>query len=69
MFVDGCGSHLSAQFLQYCMTHDIDLLVLPLHTLHVLQPLDVGVFKEVKKVLSTAAEQSWARMPAGSAIS
>ena len=69
MIVDGHGSHLSAQFVRFCMTHDIDLLVLPPHTSHVLQPLDVGVFKELKKELSIAAEQRWARMPAGTAIS
>jgi hypothetical protein len=51
------------------MMHDIDLLVLPPHTLHVLQPLDVGVFEELKKELSSAAEQRWAKMPAGFAVS
>ena len=51
------------------MTHNIDPLVLPPHTLHVLQPLVVGIFKELKKELSTEAEQRWANMPAGTAIS
>jgi hypothetical protein len=69
LIVDGHSSHLSAQFVQFCMTHNLDPLVLPPHTLPVLQPLDVGVFKELKKELSTAAEQRWANMPAGTAIS
>ena len=51
------------------MTHNIDLLILPPHTSHVLQPLDVGVLKELKKELSTAAEKRWARLSAGTAIS
>jgi hypothetical protein len=58
LIVDCHGSHLSAQFVQFCMTHNIDLLVLPPHTSHVLQPLDVGVFEKLKKELSTAAEQA-----------
>ena len=38
------------------MTHNINLLVLPPHTLHVLRPLDVGIFKELEKDLSASAE-------------
>jgi hypothetical protein len=58
LILNGHGSHLSAWFCCYSHNHDIDLL-LPPHTSNVLQPLDVGVFKELKKVICQAAEDRW----------
>jgi hypothetical protein len=37
--------------------------------LHVLQPLDVGVFKELKKVICTAAEDRWRLLADGDCLS
>jgi hypothetical protein len=42
--VDGHGSHLTRNFLQYCLTHKILLCILPPHSTHSLQPLDVVLF-------------------------
>jgi hypothetical protein len=50
LIVDGHGSHLTKDFIDYCDTHRILLAVLPPHSTHTLQPLDVVMFKP----LSTA---------------
>lgn len=34
--------------IAYCIEHAIDLLILPPHTWHMLQPLDVSVFSPLK---------------------
>jgi DDE superfamily endonuclease len=44
LIVDGHESHCSIEFIEFCCDHKISLLILPPHTTHLLQPLDVGVF-------------------------
>src|SRR5271170_1385657 len=41
LILDGHGSHVTGEFLGYCIQHKIVLLVLPPHTSHLTQPLDV----------------------------
>lgn len=48
LLLDGHISHHSLQCLEYCAQHEIELLCLPPHTTHVLQPLDRTVFKPLK---------------------
>lgn len=48
LLLDGHISHQSLQSLEYCVEHQIELLCLPPHTTHVLQPLDRTVFKPLK---------------------
>ena len=50
---DGHDSHISADFVAYCIHHRIDLILLPPHSSHLLQPLDVGVFSPLKRAVST----------------
>jgi hypothetical protein len=50
LLVDGHGSHLTEEFLEYCHRHKILLGIYPPHSTHTLQPLDVVMFK----LLSTA---------------
>ncbi|KAM0709946.1 hypothetical protein Q7P35_002308 [Cladosporium inversicolor] len=57
LLLDGHGSHLTARFIAFCLDRNIDLVVLPPHTSHVLQPLDVGVFSPLKRALSTEIEK------------
>ena len=45
---DGHGSHVSIELIELARAHNIHLLCLPAHTTHVLQPLDVAVFKSFK---------------------
>lgn len=44
LIVDGHGSHINMQFLQYCQDHRILVAVFPPHATHRLQPLDVSLF-------------------------
>ena len=48
LILDGHNSHTSLEFKIYCVEHDIILLLLPPHTSHILQPLDVGCFSSVQ---------------------
>ena len=48
LLFDGHGSHLSQEFLDFCWKYHIRPFLLPAHTTHLLQPLDVGVFQSLK---------------------
>jgi hypothetical protein len=50
--MDGHSSHITANVIAFCMQNGIDLLILPPHTPHLLQPLDVGVFAPLKRALA-----------------
>lgn len=51
LIVDGHGSHVQARCIAFCMERSIDLMVLPAHTSHMTQPLDVGVFQPLKPAM------------------
>ena len=55
--MDGHGSHITAKFISYCMNNSIDLLILPPHTSHVLQPLDISIFQPLKRALAIEADR------------
>ena len=42
---DGHASHVSVELNELARANNIHLLFLPAHTSHILQPLDLGVFK------------------------
>lgn len=42
---DGHASHISIEVIEFARANGIYILCLPAHTTHILQPLDVGVFK------------------------
>ncbi|KAF1996484.1 DDE-domain-containing protein, partial [Amniculicola lignicola CBS 123094] len=44
LILDGHGSYVTQDFLQYCEENRILLAVFPPHLTHTLQPLDVGDF-------------------------
>ena len=48
LFVDGHNSHISIEVVLLAIKNYISLICLPPHSTHLLQPLDVGVFKSVK---------------------
>lgn len=48
LILDGHGSHVNIDFMWECYQRRIVLLFLPAHTSHVLQPLDVACFSQVK---------------------
>lgn len=50
LILDGHGSHATPDFMRLCVLHKIQLVYLPAHTSHVLQPLDISVFGPLKTV-------------------
>ena len=54
--MDGHSSHITANVIAFCMEHAIDLLILPPHTSHVLQPLDMSVFSPLKRALAAETD-------------
>ncbi|MES9884138.1 MAG: hypothetical protein ABW185_25105 [Sedimenticola sp.] len=49
LIYDGHASHISSSLIEWAKSHNIILFVLPAHTSHILQPLDVGVFGPFKR--------------------
>ncbi|KAM0711415.1 hypothetical protein Q7P35_002155 [Cladosporium inversicolor] len=64
LIMDGHGSHITANVIAHCMERAIDLLILPPHCSHILQPLDVSVFSPLKRALA-AETDAVARLDAG----
>ena len=52
LLMDGHGSHLTEEFLEYCHRHKILLGIYPPHSTHTLQPLDVVMFKPLSTAYS-----------------
>ena len=48
LILDGHSSHVSLRIVETALANNIILLCLPAHSTHLLQPLDVAVFKPVK---------------------
>jgi hypothetical protein len=53
LIVDGHGSHLTQDFIEYCHQKRIILAVLPPHSTQTLQPLDVVCFKPLSSAYSS----------------
>ena len=61
MFVmDGHGSHLTKEFVDYCYEPEVKISVflLPPHSTYILQPLDIGVFQSFKHYHQELLEES-----------
>ena len=54
---DGHKSHVSLGVIDWAKAHNIILFVLPAHTSHLLQPLDVGCFGPLSKILSNSCHK------------
>ena len=54
--MDGHSSHVSWQFLDYCLQNDIIPFCLPPHSTHLLQPLDVGLFSPLQRNYSSCLD-------------
>jgi len=57
LIVDGHSSHVNMAFVNWADQHGIILLILPPHTTHRLQPLDVGMFQPLSTNYSTELDQ------------
>jgi len=49
LIMDGCDSHKTYEFGDLCTKNNIIPFLLPSHSTHILQPLDVGVFQAYKQ--------------------
>jgi hypothetical protein len=54
--MDGHSSHDTIEFRDYCSENNIITLCMPPHSSHLLQPLDVGCFRPLKRAYSTQIE-------------
>lgn len=57
LIMDGHSSHVTAKGISFCMQNAIDLLIMPPHCSHVLQPLDVSVFAPLKRALGKETDK------------
>ena len=60
---DGHSSHLTIELIELAKANDVHLLCLPAHTTHILQPLDVGIFKPLKAFFSKACHRYIMKCP------
>ena len=60
LICDGHDSHISAPFVRFCIDNNIVLFLLPPHSSHLLQPLDVGVFSPLKHAMSSQLSRLYA---------
>lgn len=58
LLVDGHASHLSIKLIDRAIESDVVLLCLPPHTTHMLQPLDVAVYRALKAELGKVVAQA-----------
>ena len=63
LIMDGHGSHVTVDLIELARENSIHLLCLPSHTSHILQPLDVGVFKSFKTSFSKACRRYLGQHP------
>jgi hypothetical protein len=57
LILDGHGSHVTAKFNQYCTQNSIIVLCMPLHSSHLLQPLDVSCFAVLKQSYGSVVQE------------
>ena len=50
LLLDGHASHISLELMKLAKENNVILFKLPAHTSHLVQPLDVGVFKTSKAI-------------------
>ena len=60
---DGHASHMSIEAIEYSKNNGIYFLCLLSHTTHILQPLDIGVFKSFKANFSKACTTYMSKNP------
>ena len=56
LIIDGHGSHITYSMIKRAVEENIKIILLPLHTTNVLQPLDVGLFRSLKANLSKVTD-------------
>jgi hypothetical protein len=57
LIIDGHSSHITARFIAFCITSKIDLFLLPLHSSHKTQPLDLSIFGPLKTAINLEVDR------------
>lgn len=58
LILDGFAGHLSMEIIDYCLRFDIQIVTLPAHSTHLMQPMDVGVFSHLKRKHQTVLAEA-----------
>jgi hypothetical protein len=61
LLVDGHSSHVNMAFLNWCDAHRIVVMILPPHSTHRLQPLDVGLFSPLAVVYTLKLSDTYTK--------
>jgi DDE superfamily endonuclease len=69
LLLDGHSTHLTLPFLEACDEANIILALIPAHSTHIMQPLDVGLFGPLSRAYSAALEAKQSSLPLATAIS
>ena len=57
LIYDGHKSHVAISVIEWAKAHNITILVLPAHCSHILQPLGVGCFGPLNRILDNSCHQ------------
>jgi len=57
LVLDGHGSYVNPEFNQFCIDHQIVVLCILAHLLHLLQPLNIGCFSALKQAYRYGVKQ------------
>ncbi len=57
LIMDQHETHVSRDVIMFCRENKVEILCLPAHTTHILQPLDIAVFNPLKTAFSTMASR------------
>src|SRR5438552_18801559 len=57
LICDGHDSHISSDVIYHCIANDIVLMLLPPHTSHLMQPLNVGIFGQLTQAIAGFLDQ------------
>ena len=63
LILDGHRSHVNVPVLDWAKQHNVILMILPAHTSHILQPLDVGCFGPMQRIYNSECHKFLRRSP------
>ncbi len=61
LILDGHGNHFTLEAIEHAKKFGLDMITLPLHTSHALQPLNVACFKPFKTTLKKVKDAIMSR--------
>ncbi len=62
LILDGDGSHVTLEVIEQARKFGLDMITLPSHTSHALQPLDVAYFKPFKSAFRKERDITMVKM-------